>query len=116
MTATQTLTGDAPRERDAEARAVVATWTPEKLAAWRDLLRETQAHLCGLVDMLHDGKVSDLLCRLAELERLADEGILRRMGPLSLPALEADLLKGGKVASKVSEGLIKDIRAKRSGT
>jgi len=84
MTATQTLTGDAPRERDAEARAVVATWTPEKLAQWRDLLRETQAHLCGLVDFLYDKKVSDLLCRLAELERLADDDILRRMGPLGL--------------------------------
>jgi len=61
MTRTETLTGDGPQQRDLQVRAVVATWAAEKVAQWRDLLRETQAHLCGVVDMLHDPKVSDLL-------------------------------------------------------
>ena len=103
MTRTETLTGDAPEQRDLKARAVLETWTREKVEQFRDLLRESQAHLNGLTDMYYDAQVATLSWRLAELERLADKDLLRRMKPTQL-----------RPGDKVPPEMIRDIR-ERSG-
>jgi hypothetical protein len=79
MTETQVLTADAPRRREADLREAVRAWPAGQVRAWRDHLRAAMAHVREAQALHHDPAFADLQCRLAELENIADEELLRHL-------------------------------------
>ena len=79
MTEMQVLTGDTPRRRDADLRESVRTWPAAQVRTWCDHLRQAIRHVREAQALHQDPAFADLQCRLAELENIAEEELLRHL-------------------------------------